>query len=396
MKLKYRPCLGIFACSLLAPALIRGATADEGAPFELVALLQDDEALNRPHDVELRGDIAYVPGKGGSLAIIDVSDPANPVLLSSIADPEGLEDAETVMPIGDDILLLGTRDFLSIDVGDPSHPKILKRISDRPRIDRINGMVLRGSHVFAANKSGYIDVFDVSDPADPVFVDAIDAQTHGGIRSPHDVALVGEDHIIVVNAGDSGSFEEQAEVHLRIYGVADPVTHELLPCSAWTFDGVIRNEGNLNDNLSGANRVAVADPEVAGTYACVGAFVCSRVGIIDIADPSKPRQVANMPVCDIHGTGMAIYGRVLFVAGGECVEAIDLTDPSMPVSIAQYRGGDLFATRRILFQGKHPRYDNAHDLVYRDGYIYVTAQNDNAFGILKVNDERVRELAVGK
>jgi len=71
-------------------------------------------------------------------------------------------------------------------------------------------MVLRGHHVFAANKSGFVDVFDVSNPADPVFVDAIDTVKNGGVRSPHDIGLVDEDHIIIVNAGDSGSFEEES------------------------------------------------------------------------------------------------------------------------------------------------------------------------------------------
>ena len=367
--------------------------ADIAEPFSLVGLLRDDEALNRAHDVELQGDIAYVPGKGGSLAIIDVGDPENPVLVSSMVDAVGLEDAETVLPMGNGVLLLGTRDFLSIDVSDPARPKILKKISAE-RIDRINGMVLRGDHVLAANKSGYVDVFDVSDPRDPVFVDAIDAKANGGLRSPHDIGLVGRDHAIVVNAGDVDSFAEKGEVFLRIYRVADEATHELLPCSKWTFEGVVRNEGKLANNLSGANRVAVADPAVAGPYACVGAFVCGRVGIIDVANPERPRQVANMPVGDIHATGMAVYGKVLFVAGGECVEAIDISDPKLPVSIAQYRGGDLFPTRRLIFREKHHRYDNGHDLVYRDGYLYVTAQNDHSLGILKVNDERVRELAV--
>ena len=120
-------------------------------PFSLVGLVHDDLALNRPHDVELQGNIAYVPGKGGSLAIIDVSDVTKPKLLSSLV---GLEDAETVLPMGD-VLLLGTRDFLAVDVSDPARPKIVTHISDRPRIDKINGMALRGDHVLAANKSGY-------------------------------------------------------------------------------------------------------------------------------------------------------------------------------------------------------------------------------------------------
>ena len=88
---------------------------------------------------------------------------------------------------------------------------------------------------------------------------------------------------------------------------------------------------------------------------------------------------------------MTAVGQVLFVAGGEAVEAIDISDPSLPVSIGQYRGGELFPTRR-LFLGGNPRFDNAHDLVYRDGHLFVTAQNDNQLGILRVNDTRILEL----
>ncbi len=69
-----------------------------------------------------------------------------------------------------------------------------------------------------------------------------------------------------------------------------------------------------------------------------------------------------------------------------------VTDPAQPVSLAQYRAGELFPTRRIKLGGAI-RYDNGHDLVYRDGYLYVTAQNDNRFGILKVNDPRILDLA---
>jgi hypothetical protein len=40
--------------------------------------------------------------------------------------------------------------------------------------------------------------------------------------------------------------------------------------------------------------------------------------------------------------------------------------------------------------------DNAHDLVYRAGHLFVTAQNDNQIGIIRVNDERIRKLAGDK
>ncbi len=350
--------------------------------FTLVGLIRDDEALNRAHDVELQGGIAFVPGKGGSLAIIDVSDVTKPKLLSSLFGLEAMEDAETVLPVGD-ILLVGTRDFLAVDVSDPTKPKIVKRISDRPRIDYINGMARREDVVFTANKSGYVGVFDVSDPADPKLKEVLDAKKHGGLSKPHDIAVFG-DHIIVVNAG------HEDVNHAQIYRVADEKTHKLLPVNEWKIESTITGNGKLSEHLGGANRVAIT-----GSYAGIGAFIASRVGVVDLSNPKKAKQVANLPAADIAATGMAAVGQILFVAGGEGVEAIDISDPARPVSIAQYRAGKLFPTRRLML-GKIPRFDNAHDLVYRDGYLYVTAQNDNQLGILKVNDVRVLELVEKK
>lgn len=346
--------------------------------FTLVGLIRDDQALNRAHDVELQGGIAYVPGKGGSLAIIDVSDVTKPKLMSSLFGMEEMEDAETVLPMGD-ILLVGTRDFLAVDVSDPHKPKMVKRISDRPRIDLINGMAKRGDTVFSANKSGYVGVFDVGDPTNPILKEVLDAKNNGGLSKPHDIAAFG-DHIIVVNAGHKDIN------HAQIYRVADAKTHQLLPVDQWRIESTITGNDKLSEHLGGANRVAIT-----GSYAGIGAFIASRVGVVDLRDPKNAQQVANMPVADIHATGMTAVGQIIFAAGGEAVEAIDISNPAMPVSIAQYRNGKLFPTRRLMM-GKTPRFDNAHDLVYRDGYLYVTAQNDNQLGILKVNHARVLEL----
>ena len=356
-----------------------GSVGNADEPFVLVGLLHDDAAMKRPHDIELQGDLAYIPGKGGTLAIVDVADPAHPKLLSSLADIDALEDAETVLPLGK-TLLVGARDFLAIDVSDPRHPKMMARIADRPRIDRINGMVRRGHYALTANKTGYIGVFDVRRPKRPRLVETLDTRAHGRLQSPHDIALL-EDWVIVVNAAHQGP------VYARVYRVADPVTHELLPVSRWKVEGAISDSGRLHENLAGANRVALA-----GRTAGIGAFVRDRIGIIDMTIPWQPVLRATMPVADIGANGMVAAGQVLFVAGGEAVEAIDVRNPDRPVSLAQYRNGRLFPTRRRML-GRVPRFDNAHDLVYRNGYLYVTAQNDNQFGILQIKDPTILELA---
>ena len=58
--------LGLIGCSRV------GLPPAEPPELELVGVLHDEHALRRPHDVELQGDVAFVPGKGGSLALIDI------------------------------------------------------------------------------------------------------------------------------------------------------------------------------------------------------------------------------------------------------------------------------------------------------------------------------------
>lgn len=362
----------------IALATIVSAACGPSAPpprpaLELVGVLHDDHALQGAHDVELQGDVAYVAGKGGNLALIDVSDPAAPAILGSIVDAELIEDAETVLPVGD-VLLVGARDLVSVDVSDPRNPRVVKQISDRPRIDRINGMALHGDTLFTANKSGWVGVFDVGDPADPKYVDAFHAAPHGQ-PSPHDIALWGDMLAVVSTQQGSGN-------QFRLYGPFGP-GGELLPARQWLIGPAVQSEPSAFD-LDGANRIAVR-----GDLGFVGAFAPDRLGIVSLP---RAQQIANMPVCDIDATGLEVAGDVVFVSGGECVEAVDVSQPDAPESIAQYRGGDLFPTRKIL-RGKTWRYDNGHDLVYRNGLLYVTAQVDHRFGILRVNDERVLSLA---
>ena len=61
--------------------------------LEPVALLHDKERLKGPHDIELQGDLAFVAGKWGAFAILDVSDPERPEILSTITT--GMDDPET-------------------------------------------------------------------------------------------------------------------------------------------------------------------------------------------------------------------------------------------------------------------------------------------------------------
>ena len=351
----------------------QGGIVGRSPAFSVAAVLFDDTALAKPHDVELQGSLALVPGKGGSIAIIDVADPAKPHILWHRQEERRLRNAETVLPLGH-YLLLGTNDLISIDISNPRAPQFCKTVSDRTRISRINGMVKRGDYVFAAGKDGWIDVFDVSDPGSPILVGARNTRSSGELGWPHDIDVYG-DYIVVVDPAGFGRRDLPGKV--GIYRVAHPVTCELIPVTGWEQVGVLANY-----DLVGANRV-----QVAGTYAFVAASQPDKPGkvvVVDISDPARPAQVAALSFSDARGpNGLTIAGSVLFLAGGQTIEAVEITEPTRPVKLASYKCLQAFPAGR----------DSAHDLVYRDGYLYVTGQNDNCFCILRVNSPRIRELA---
>ena len=361
----------VFVLCLL-PATGRLHAQDETA-FTVASVVSHAEAFDRPHDIELLGDLAFVPGKGGSLAILDVSNPRSPTLLWHRHAPDDLDDAETVLPLADR-LLLGTHDFISIDVSDPSQPVFQGRVVDRTRVSRINGMVRRDNTVFAAIKDGWLDAFDISDPSAPELVDALNVRVEHDIGSPHDVDLFGE-LAVVPDPRQFGRTNEPGSVALiRVYEQQD-----LLPARRWQLAGLVRSP-----ELSGANRVQMKDRYVL--VACSTTGKGGRLVVVDAADAHQPKQVAWLPFAADDGwgpNGLTIAGNVVFLAGGRAVEAIDISRPEQPKKLASQQ-----------FHAELPRgRDSGHDLIYRDGYLYVTGQSDQCLLILHVESERIRKLA---
>ncbi|MEQ2005327.1 MAG: hypothetical protein ABMA26_00910 [Limisphaerales bacterium] len=359
-----------------------------------VSVLRDEAALAGAHDIEIRDGIAYIAGKGftsralpskgiypyeknkgGSLAIVDVKQPAAPKLLWSSTTPLAYEDAETVLPLGGNRLLVGTRDLFLFDVSDPTKPKQLAAIKDRPRVDIINGFARLGDSVFGANKEGHIFAVDVSAPDAIKLMGSRETRASGELGLPHDAAMSG-DHLVVVSPEGFGVNGRPGS--LAVYRVADPRTHKALPPEDWKLVGKLEHP-----RLAGANRVMTR-----GSFAYVGSSLReninradglrANVSVIDLADPTQPKLRSSLDFPDIHGpNGLENAGRVAFAAGGQTVQAIDVSDPDAPRELARFTSAEVFPGGQ----------DDAHDLVYHDGFLFVTAQNTHALVVLKVSDE---------
>lgn len=356
--------------------LMLSANAADKEPIALISVLTDEEALIEAHDVELQGTLAYVAGKGGSIAIIDVANPQNPKLIWHKSDPELLNDAETVLP-APGRLFVGTQDFHSIDISKPTAPVIEATIKDRTKVDTINGMVRRGNYIFAASKAGFITAFDVSKPASPHIAGLRNVVQLDGLWKPHDVDLW-ESYLVVADPNEFGTKPGT----LALFQVFDE-SGELLPDSQWRLIGKLSTEA-----LKGANRVQVKDhyAYVAGSYfpkISQGRSLAKGV-VIDLGDPTDPKEVAVVDFGHARGpNGLTIAGDVWFLAGGQTVDAFNISDPTHPRQLASFTSTKAFPTAD----------DNAHDLVYRDGYLFVTGQGDHCLVILEIKNEAIKKLA---
>ena len=298
---------------LLTGSIVGQCGAGADTPFSVVSVLAHKTAFDRPHDIELCGNLAFVPGKGGSIAIVDVEDPRHPRLVWHRRDAKDLHDAETVL-VSDDRLWLGTDAFISIDIRDPRKPILQGRVVDRRFVARINGLVRHGDFVIAANKNGFLNVFDVSHPATPTLAGGMDLKKRYDLMSPHDVDRFRQ-YAVVVDPRRFGRAKQPGKVGL--IEVFDPSLKQLLPPDKWKLKGVVSSQ-----QLTGANRV-----QVSGDFAFVGASLTNSGGrmiVVDLSDPKSPRQVASLPFAEDDGfgpNGLTVAGNVVFVAGGQSVEA---------------------------------------------------------------------------
>jgi hypothetical protein len=375
----------LFVLAIGNIAVVCSHEAEEKQSFSVAAVLVHEQAFDRPHDVELQGDLAFVPGKGGSIAIVDVSQPTEPRLVWHRHDAKGLDDAETVLPAGDR-LILGTHDIHVLDLRDPKQPVFEIRLNTRPKISNINGMVRRSDILFAAGKNGVLAAYDVREPSYPKAVAVAKIRDRFDIGWPHDVDLYGP-YAVVPDPRRFGRLDERGK--LALIQVFDKQTGQPMPTDRWKLAGVV-----ATDELVGANRV-----QVSGQYAFVGASTSANGGrliVVDLHNPTSPKQIASLPFAPDDGwgpNGLTVAGDIVFLAGGHSVEAIDVGRPQQPVKLASQRFTGVL-------KNAYPRYsgggDSGHDLVYRDGYLYVTGQNDSCLMILRVESNRIRELAESK
>lgn len=209
---------------------------------------------HRIYDVAIDGNYAYVAVVTG-LAVVDISTPASPVTVGSVSTPGW---TYSVVKVGNYVYAGSwqTGGLKIFDVSDPANPAVVSSydtVGNATFVSYVNGYVYLSD---GTTTEGML-IFDVSDPADPQLVNSI---ITGGV--PGLVAVKGN----IAYMGDSTG--------LRIYDVTDPTAPVLLATSSLVAS-------------------SSAPVEISGNLLyTAGAF---QAKVLDITDPVAPTLLLSQP-----------------------------------------------------------------------------------------------------
>jgi hypothetical protein len=256
-------------------------------PRLLSTLFVPDE----PWKVITDGSTAYVGCETAGLQIIDFSDPTNPSIIGAV---DTALYARGCALRSHYIYVADASDIAVIDVADRTHPVLVNSV---PVQGRAMAVAMQGNLLFLAAEHGGLQLFDVSIPESPVLVGQVQTPTLA-----ESVAVAG-DYAYV------GGLGSDAQAAFAVVRITDPANPEIV--------------GSLLTNC-------ILDVEVIGSQALLAAI---DFRVVDVSTPSAPTIVGSVGMVDT-AYGVAVQNGFAYVADYGGLGIVELTPlpPASPVA----------------------------------------------------------------
>ena len=292
--------------------------------------------------VAVSGTLAVLTGNGLGLNVVDVSDPRQPRVLSSMAGTmKGVAMAGQYAYVI--VVVPGNparTDLMVVDLRTPANPVIAGRVT----VATATELRVVGSIVFLAARVAGVQLVDVSHPAAPTILGTIDTPDNAkGVAISGSYAFVADNSAVVsidlgaVPPAVVGSLAMTASalavegtrlyvldgLQMKIVDVANPAAPVLRSTSnAFAAQGVDA-AGSL---------VFLASPDLDPTVGRGGLYV------IDASTPTAPRVLTNI-AGGYDNWGVGVVGNIGVVAGnGLGLKVVDLSSPTQPRVLGSLAG----------------------------------------------------------
>jgi hypothetical protein len=264
--------------------------------------------------MNVRSGYAYVCNYDAGLAVVNVTNPANPV---NVMEIQGMPRLASIVFDGNyAYMAVGDSGMKIFNVVNPASPVLVSRISTQGRAAFVSyGAITIGGtptgHIFVSNRNPVpgISAINVSVPATPVtsaFLAAL-ASPSGSAFTPF--YSNGKVYVAYGTAG------------LRIVDVTTPSQPSVLSTLA----------------LSGESRGVV----VSGSYAYVAAMD-SGVHVVDVTNPASPARLSTIGTS--RARGIAMNGNYVYVGTRDSgLVVLNISTPATPTWLTTVRGLDIEA-----------------------------------------------------
>ena len=295
------------------------------------------------------------------IQIIDTTDPTNLITVSSVSDDDTDGDGGTFDTLGGatgiTTIKMGSSTYALvtafsddgvqiIDITDPANLIAVSSVSDGVTFDTLNGAngittVQIGSSTYAlvaASDDNGIQIINISDPAAPTAVTSVTNggtfDTLGGATGITTVTIGSDTYALVASAADDG---------IQIINITNPGT----PTAVSSV-----TDGGTFDELDGATGITTVTIG-SSTYALVASRDDDGIQIINISNPAAPTAVSSVTegntfdeLDGVFGITTVKIGSSVYALGAsnidDGVQIIDITNPAAPTAASSVFDGSAF------------------------------------------------------
>jgi len=256
-------------------------------------------------DITISGNMAYLAAASNRLQLVNIANPATPVLLSSIALNNGANGVAHTTGV----VVVGSRAYVTnaykglfiVDVSNPASPVVLGSI-DTPGV--AEDVAFSGNIAYVADYSSGLQVIDIANPAAPVIIGSVD--TPGNAFG---VALFG-----------SIAYVADEFVGVHVIDISNP--HSPIILGTVGNPGTPQVPGNAQDLVAVGTNVYAADGKQG--------FL-----VIDASNPTAPVLVGSVDTPG-YAWDLTVQGTQAYLAddtGG--LSVVDFTNPASPTIVGK-------------------------------------------------------------
>jgi hypothetical protein len=303
-------------------------------------------SLSYAYAIALSGHYAFVGCcSTDGIAVVDVSDPANPVLATTITTTGCSE----VLKIKGNRLYSanGNSGMSATDITDPLHPEPLELSLDAD----VYGFDVHGDIVYTAGQLEGMTVWDFSDLASPVSMGNYpmdDDQSANDVAVKNGYAYIGcyrglevVDLATMQMISSIDSFYCSANVDIRdnlLY-----VSYGCQSCPLAILD--------ITNPLSLQILSIYSPPDIVENFTVVGDLVYTAFGsicmrVVDITEPAAPVEVTRYNRRGNVGD-VRVSNSVAYLSNGNCLTMLDVSNPLNPLEVGRYEPFNWFHDFRI-------------------------------------------------